>query len=133
MVRRVGLDGVDARGTAMFFLTRSALCIGLVALAASDAGGADALRAAVGDGARGAATTLGRACLGSSECLRAGTLVVAAAAPSGPQDPRRDTGRALGTLASGPAMADMGKATDTPPHAQRRRDHLQLRDPGRAR
>jgi hypothetical protein len=64
----------------MFFLTRAGICIGLVAIAASNAGG-PALTSAVDQSLRGAASSAGQACLRSADCLRMGAGLLAAASP----------------------------------------------------
>ena len=61
----------------MFFVAKATLCIGLVAVVASQAGGGPA--AGLDGDARAAAASLGRACLASSDCLRVGAGVLAAA------------------------------------------------------
>ncbi len=67
----------------MFFLARSALCIGVVAAAATGIG-TGPLATAIDRGAREAAEGVGRACLASHECLRAGTAALSAAAGTVP-------------------------------------------------
>ena len=62
----------------MFFLARAAVCIGLVAAAASSVEG-PGLASALDRGVRGAAEAAGQACLHSVDCLRLGTGVLAAA------------------------------------------------------
>ncbi len=66
----------------MFFLTRAAVCIGLVAAAASAAGGSD-LAAPLDHQARDAVAQAGRACMASRECLDVGVGLMAAAASVG--------------------------------------------------
>ena len=63
----------------MLFMARSALCIGLVAVAASNAGGGT-LTTAIERGGRDAAEAAGRACLRSTDCLRMGASLVEPAA-----------------------------------------------------
>lgn len=62
----------------VFFLTRSALCIGIVAAVASG-DGAGRLATAIDRGARDSLEGAGRACLASSDCLRIGTAALSAA------------------------------------------------------
>ncbi|MGI3900556.1 MAG: hypothetical protein ACRYGP_28185 [Janthinobacterium lividum] len=62
----------------MLFLARAAVCIGLVAVAASHTGG-PGLASALDRGVRGAADAAGQACLRSDECLRVGTSLLTAA------------------------------------------------------
>ena len=62
----------------VFFLTRSALCIGIVAAVASG-GGAARLVTTIDHGARDSLEGAGRACLASSDCLRIGTAALSAA------------------------------------------------------
>ena len=62
----------------MFFLARAAVCIGLVAVAASNTGAAG-LGSALDRGVRGAADAAGQACLRSTDCLRVGAGLLAAA------------------------------------------------------
>lgn len=73
------MDGSLA-GWTMLFLTRTAICIGLVAFAASNASGGG-LGTALDRSVRDAAETAGRACLGSGDCVRIGATMLAAAAP----------------------------------------------------
>jgi hypothetical protein len=61
----------------MFFVAKATLCIGLVAVVASQAGGSPG--AGLDADTRAAAASLGRACLASSDCLRVGAGVLAAA------------------------------------------------------
>jgi len=88
---------VGLRSEAMLFLSRSVLCIGVVATAA--AGGGPDLRAAVSGAGRGLAQHLGRACSASLECQRVGIALASAATrsttslPKG-QDPSTDTSQA---------------------------------------
>ena len=63
----------------MFFLIRSAVCIGAVALLAMGGGEAGFGRV-LDTGGRKAAQSLGQACMASSACLRMGMGVVATAA-----------------------------------------------------
>ncbi len=70
----------------MFFLARSALCIGVVAAAASGIG-TGRFAAAIDQSAREAADGVGRACLASRDCLRAGTAALSAAAGAVPVAP----------------------------------------------
>ena len=63
----------------MFFVAKATLCIGLVAVAASQAGSPGLATRLDGD-ARAAAASVGRACLASSACLQVGAGVLAGAA-----------------------------------------------------
>lgn len=97
------MDGSRA-GWTMLFLTRTAICIGLVAFAASNASGGG-LATALDRSARDAVETAGRACLGSGDCLRIGTTMLAAAAPlsSAAQDGPAAMAVAATALATAPA------------------------------
>ena len=66
----------------MFFLIRSAVCIGTVAVLATGGGQAGMRRVIDSDG-RQVVRDLGRACLASNGCLRFGLGVVAATATVG--------------------------------------------------
>lgn len=65
------------------FLARSALCIGLVAAAASGVG-TGSLTTTIARGAREAADGAGRACLASSDCVRIGAAALSGAALRAP-------------------------------------------------
>ena len=84
----------------MFFVAKATLCIGLVAVVASQAGGESLATNLDGD-ARAAAASVTRACWASSDCLRVGAGVLAAAsgdgvAPPEVHAPRRRAGRSPG-------------------------------------
>jgi len=88
---------VGLRSEAMLFLSRSVLCIGVVATAA--AGGGPDLQTAVSGAGRGLAQHLGRACSASLECQRVGITLASAAARSTTalpkvQHPSADTSQA---------------------------------------
>ena len=72
----------------VFFLTRSALCIGIVAIAASGVG-TDRLATTIDRGARDGLDGAARACLGSSDCLRVGTAALSAVTGEGSNDHER--------------------------------------------
>lgn len=86
----------------MFFVAKATLCIGLVAVVASQAGGGSA--AGLDGHARAAAASLGRACLASSDCLRVGAGVLAAA-----------SGGAVATRAATETVA-LRRVSDGPRH-----------------
>ncbi len=85
----------------MFFLTRAAVCIGLVALAASNAGGAG-LASAIDRGVRETAATAGQACLRSADCLAVGAGLMAAAAPTVAAPPSESPVLGKGQTGAGP-------------------------------
>ena len=108
----------------MFFLTRAAVCIGLVAAAASAAGGGE-LATTLDHGARDAATQLGGACLASRRCMALGTGLVAAALPTADADaspprfrPPRRADRAEAPAAREP---EAGPPAPVPPERPARR------------
>ena len=93
------------RGSArmMFFLARSALCIGAVAAAAGGLGG-EGLVTAADRGARQVAADAGRACLASSTCLRVGTAALSAAGGASPvTDPGASVAAPAGPRRRAPA------------------------------
>ena len=63
----------------MFFMAKSTLCIGVVAVLAAGASGRGDIRDAVATGGRAAAASLGRSCAASTDCVGLGTRVAAAA------------------------------------------------------
>lgn len=82
----------------MFFLARAAVCIGLVAVAASNVGDSG-LASALDRGVRSAAAATGQACLRSAECLQVGAGLLAAAPLVAPRlEARRDDRVGLASL-----------------------------------
>ncbi len=63
----------------MFFLMRSVVCIGIVAVLATG-GGKTGIGRVIPSGGRDAVQSLGRACVASNECLRLGMGLVTTAA-----------------------------------------------------
>ena len=70
----------------MFFLLRSAACIGVVFCMLPDAGGSKALHVLASDGGRLAVGEAERYCTANPDCLRMGASL-AAVALSAPSDP----------------------------------------------
>ena len=86
----------------MFFLLRSAACIGVVFCMLPDSGGSGALHDLAADGGRLVAGGAQRYCTSNPDCLRAGAKLVAGAfsAPLDQSSPARPSAR-LAALASG--------------------------------
>lgn len=109
----------------MFFLARSALCIGIVAAAAGGIG-TGPVAEAIDRSARDAAEGVGRACLASSDCLRVGAAALSAAAgdarrgragePAGsPATPRGSEAGSHGLSHAVPVGASGGSPGEPPP------------------
>ena len=81
----------------MFFLIRSAVCIGAVALLATGGGKTDIGRV-LDIGGRETAQRLGQACVASNDCLRIGMGLVATAARGGPGRRAAPSDRSVDTL-----------------------------------
>ncbi len=81
----------------MFFLMRSVVCIGVVAVLATG-GGKTGIGRVIDSGGRDAAQSLGRACIASNECLRLGMDLVATMGGTGPAKTVRPTQRSHDTL-----------------------------------
>lgn len=82
----------------MFFLIRSAVCIGTVAVLAAAGGDKAGMGRVFDSGGREAVQNLGRACVASNDCLRLGMSVVAAVSGSGHAGRLMPTDRSTDTL-----------------------------------
>ena len=94
----------------MFFLIRSAVCIGAVALLATGGGKAGLGHLLDTDG-RDVAQTLGQACVASNDCLRIGMGLVETAARVDPDQRAAPLERSADTLTAsdrGPAWVAPG-------------------------
>ncbi len=93
----------------MFFLIRSAVCIGAVALLVTGGGNAGLGRVLDTDG-RDVAQSLGQACIASSGCLRIGMGLVATAARADPDQRAVSLEKSADTLTA----SDLGPAWIAP-------------------
>ena len=91
----------------MFFLIRSACCIGVVALFAASGDGSS-LRTVVDDGGRNLARHLGEACIASRECQHVGMSLASAAnrSTSLPPEAPHASGDTLQASDLAPAWSD---------------------------
>lgn len=96
----------------MFFVAKATLCIGLVAVLASQGGGESLATHLDGD-ARAAAASVTEACWASSECLRVGAGVLAAASGGAMPLPEIGAPRRRPVRPRGQAVPDGQRHRDT--------------------